>query len=131
MYVIYETATGKLKGASALPIVNIDPDVYSLKEVEGPHRIWNEQTLQFDPFPTPPKILRKIEFLDLFTDGELTTIIEAAKTVPGVNLFLKKLELADEVSLSSTRTIAGITALRSGGYLTLARAQAILRGDNV
>lgn len=128
MYALYETATGKLIGASRLPIDNLKPDIWSIKEVEGPHRAWNDQTLQFDDFPTKPRPLTRFEFLGLLTDGELATILEAAKVAPLVAAILKRLELAEEVILDNPVTIAGINGLRDGGLLTPDRAEQILSG---
>ena len=131
MFALYETATGKLIGASRLPINNPKPDEWSVKEVEGPHRVWNAQTLQFDDFPTKPKPLTKFEFLSLFTYVELATIIEASKVNPLVAAVLFKLQMAEEVLLDNMSTIAGINGLRDGGLLTPERAAQILGGENV
>lgn len=131
MFALYEMATGKLIGASRLPIDNPKPEEWSIKEVEGPHRVWNTETLQFDDFPTKPKPLTKFEFLNLFTDVELATIIEASKVSPLVAAILFKLQMAEEVLLDNASTIAGINGLRDGGLLTPERADQILRGENV
>lgn len=131
MYALYETATGKLISASRLPINNPKPDIWSVKEVEGPHRVWNTQTLEFDDFPTKPKPLTRFEFLSLFTDQELAAILEAAKVAPMVAAVLKRLEMAEEVILTNPVTIAGINGLRDGGLLTAERAAQILGGENV
>lgn len=131
MYALYETATGKLIGASALPIDNPKPDEWSIKEVEGPHRVWNSETLQFDDFPTKPKPLTRFEFLALFTDLELAAILEAAKQYPLVAAVLKRLEVAEEVILDNPTTITGINGLRDGGLLTPERAAQILGGGDV
>lgn len=130
MFALYDIATGELKGASRLPIENPKPNEWAVKEVEGPHRVWNTQTLQFDDFPTKPKPLTRFEFLALFTDQELATILEAAKVAPMVAAVLKRLELAEEVLLDNPVTIAGINGLRDGGLLTAERATQILGGIN-
>lgn len=131
MFALYETATGKLISASRLPIDNPKQEEWSIKEVEGPHRVWNTDTLQFDDFPTKPKPLTKFEFLSLFTDVELATIIEASKVSPLVAAILFKLQVAEEVLLDNTSTISGINGLRDGGLLTTDRAAQILRGEYV
>lgn len=131
MYALYETATGKLIGASRLPIDNPRPDVYSLKEVEGPHRVWSTETLQFDDFPTKPQPLTRFEFLNRFTDAEFAGILEAAKVSPMINVVLYKLQLAEEVLLDNPVTIAGVKGLRDAGLLTPERAAQILGGGNV
>lgn len=131
MHVMYETATGKLIGASRLPIDNPKPNEWAVKEVEGPHRLWNEQTLQFDDFPTKPRTYTQGEFLELFTDAELESIMDAAKVSSKVAVAIKRFDCSDGILLDSEKTIRPINTLRDAGLLTAERAAAILRGENV
>lgn len=131
MFVIYETATGRKISDSIAPIENPKPDIWTVKEVSGPRGIWNTETLEFDPIPVKPKPLTKFEFLALFTDLELAAILEAAKQYPLVGAVMLRLQMAEEVLLDNTTTIAGINGLRDGGLLTHERAAQILRGENV
>lgn len=131
MYALYETATGKLISASRLPINNPKPDVWSVKEVEGPHRVWNTETLQFDDFPTKPRMYTQGEFLELFTDIELENIMDAAKLSSKVAVAIKRFDCSDGIVLTSEKTIRPINTLRDAGLLTAERATQILGGGNV
>lgn len=131
MFALYETATGKLISASKLAINNPKPDEWSVKEVEGPHRVWNTETLQFDDFPTKPKPLSPLEFLKRFTFSEVAGIIEASKTNPMVAAVEKYFDAAEEIILDDPLTVLGITTYRDLGILTAERAAQILGGENV
>jgi hypothetical protein len=125
MFVIYETATGRLKGASALPIVNIDPAVYSLKEVEGPHRAWNTATLQFDPYPTRIKITPH-DLLSRMTDNELGALITLSKTAVAVEVFLRRMDVHGDRVLSEDTRQRARTLLVNRGILTESRAAEVM-----
>lgn len=131
MFALYETATGKLMGASALSIDNPRPDIWTTKEVEGPHRVWNTETLQFDDFPAKPKPLTPLEFLKRITVSELAGIIEASKTNSYVAAIKQLFDAAEEVLLTDDMTIAGINMYRDLGLITPERAAQILGGGNV
>lgn len=131
MFALYEIATGQLKGASRLPIDNPKPGEWAVKEVEGPHRVWNTQTLEFDDFPTKPKEYTQAQFLELFTDDELESIMDAAKVSTKVAVAIKRFDCSDGIILSSEKAIRPITTLRDIGLLTHERAAQILGGENV
>lgn len=131
MFALYEIATGQLKGASRLPIDNPKPGEWAVKEVEGPHRVWNSETLQFDDFPTKPKPLTPLEFLKRFSFTEVAGIIGASKTNPMVAAVEKYFDAAEEVILDDPLTVQGIATYRDLGILTPERAAQILGGENV
>lgn len=131
MFALYEIATGQLKGASRLPIDNPRPNEWAVKEVEGPHRVWNTETLQFDDFPTKPKPLTPLEFLRRFTLLEVAGIIEASKTNSIIAAVEKYFNAADEVFLDDPLTVQGVTTYKDLGLLTPERAAQILGGENV
>lgn len=125
MFALYETATGKLMGASALPITNPRPDVYSIKEVDGPHRIWNTATLQFDPYPTRIKITPH-DLLSRMTDNELAALITLSKTVVAVEVFLRRMDVYGERVLSEDTRQRARTLLVNRGILTESRATEVM-----
>jgi hypothetical protein len=125
MYALYETATGKLMGASALPITNPRPDVYSITEVEGPHRIWNTATLRFDPYPTRIKITPH-DLLSRMTDNELGALITLSKTVVAVEVFLRRVDMHGDRVLSEDTRHRARTLLVNRGILTESRAAEVM-----
>lgn len=84
------------------------------------------------PMPAPPeppgsRVLTHLEFLDLFSDVELATILTAAEQYVAIQVWIKKLELSGEVDLDSPRTAAGLQALELNGLLLPGRAAEILQ----
>ena len=82
-------------------------------------------------FTTAPALasqdtLSKIDFMGLFTDAELVVIYTAAKTSVPIEVWIKKLEAATEITLSNPATVSGINALESAGLIGAGRAQEIL-----
>lgn len=75
-----------------------------------------------------PKILTKLDFMELFTDTELVAVYQMAEQSIEVRVWLDKLKLADNVSLTDARTAAGIQNLVLGGLLVQERADRILSG---
>lgn len=77
--------------------------------------------------PAPPPVpLTKLEFLDRFTDSELLAVREASKTAPEVELWLWRFDRADGITLSDSRTVAGVQALEASGLIAKGRAAQIL-----
>jgi len=76
--------------------------------------------------PVLPVTISKIEFMNRFTTTELATILTVAKTNVGIEVFVKKLDLADTVTINGTDAIAGVTALEAGGLLSAGRGVEIL-----
>jgi hypothetical protein len=73
-----------------------------------------------------PKIITKLAFMDLFTEEELETIYDGAKTVTSLQVYLDKLKVADNIDLNDLRTQAGLRKLEAAGVLTDDRVLAIL-----
>lgn len=76
--------------------------------------------------PAQPVTISKIGFMNRFTNTELATILTVAKTNVGVEVFVKKLDLADTVTINGPDAIEGVNALESGGLLAIGRAAEIL-----
>jgi hypothetical protein len=73
--------------------------------------------------------LDKIDFLRLFTDAEIASLLEAAKTVPAVAVYQYKLSQASVVRLDDPDITSGIPALEAYGLLAPGRAAQILRNQ--
>lgn len=131
---------------SAAPIVGREapepPSIPAQKVVGQPYPNWTGvewvMVPYFDP-PAPPdpaeqavvattSPITKLQFLDLLTDAEIGNILDAAKTVKPIAVFVKKLELAGDINLSDPRTIAALNALEAAGLLGSGRAARILTG---
>lgn len=83
------------------------------------------------PPPPPPPVdeLNKVDFLRLFTNEELATLLEAAKVSPEVAVYQYKLSQATVVRLSDPDIQAGIPLLELGGLIGPGRAAQILAGE--
>ena len=85
----------------------------------------------FDLIILPPVaplqvIISKIQFMNRFTDTELATILTVAKTNIAIEVFVKKLDLADTVTITGADAIAGVNAMETYGLIGAGRAAEIL-----
>jgi len=126
---LYEIATGRLISSTILDIPDI-PTGMAVK-VSVLTGIWNESTLDFDPVPVK-RVIEKIDFIDLFTDSEMESIISKSKESNNagdkVGVFLEKLNAAPNVDLDSARTIAAVNGMETLGLIASGRAVVILNG---
>ena len=76
--------------------------------------------------PTPPKVITKLAFMNLFTNAELVAIYTAAKSSVAIEVWIKKLEAAKDVTLSNQATIDGVKALEAAKLIGVGRAARIL-----
>lgn len=76
--------------------------------------------------PVIPIILSKITFMNRFTDTELATILTVAKTNIAIEVFVKKLDLADTVTINGADAITGVNAMETYGLIGAGRAAEIL-----
>lgn len=76
--------------------------------------------------PIIPVILSKINFMNRFTDTELATILTVAKTNVAIEIFVKKLDLADTVTINGLDAITGVNAMEAYGLIGAGRASVIL-----
>lgn len=125
MYVLYDIDTGAKISDSSAPITKVRQG-QAVKQTDKTG-IWNPQTLDYDPKPAK-KIKTPLEFMELFTDAELAVIYAAADVDASVNVFIKKLERAQEVDLGNPTTITGVNALEAGGLIAPNRSTEILDG---
>ena len=75
---------------------------------------------------TPPRIVTKLAFMNLFTNAELVAIYTAAKSSVAIEVWIKKLEAAKDVTLSNQATIDGVNALEAAKLIGVGRAARIL-----
>lgn len=123
-YMLYETATGRGISQSTAEPTNV-AEGREFKEVADFVGIWNESTLEFDPYPDRRPI-DKLDFLDLFTPSELENIIASANGK--VRVFIKKLELAGCIDLKSQRMIQAVDGMEALGLIDPGRGAEILNG---
>lgn len=70
--------------------------------------------------------LTKLEYLRKFTAEERIAIRTVAKSNPVLEDYLSMLELADEIDIADTDTVAAVMMLEQGGLLAQGRAAEIL-----
>jgi len=126
---LYDMATGRLISSGSEPILDIAPGrAVKASDLTG---IWNESTLDFDPAPVK-RMVTKLEFMERFTDTELEAITSMSKKDTGVgnkvSVFMKKLDLADQIDLDDARLQAGVNGMESLGLIGAGRAAVILNG---
>jgi hypothetical protein len=73
-----------------------------------------------------PKRLTHVDFMKRFSDDEIESVLEAAKTNAALNAFWEKFRLAGDVNLLDPMTIAGVQALEIATILNPGRAEEIL-----
>ncbi len=122
---LYEVETGRLLSSTVLGIVEMaEGRAVKVSENTG---AWNEETLDFEPIPVK-NVIDKLEFLDRFTDVELSAILDLAETNSALKVFIKKLDLANSVDFASENTIKGLAKLEEFGLIGAGRAEAITNG---
>lgn len=71
--------------------------------------------------------LTRFKFIERFTPTEIKGILAAAKVNADLELYLWKMQQAQEVSLIDPETIIGVQTLEAAGLLAAGRAAQILR----
>jgi len=79
-----------------------------------------------DEARTIPRILSRQEFMERFTAAELAGVIAAVPATPAIAVFLKRLELFDNIDLDSDPIRLGVQAVRTASIITVARALQVL-----
>lgn len=124
---LYETATGRLISSTVLDIPDIPQDM--AVKVSSNTGIWNTSTLDFDPIPEN-RTISKLDFIGRFTDPELEAIISKSKEANSVGdkvgVFLKKLDVAENVDLDDPRLSTGVEGMETLGLIGIGRAAEIL-----
>ena len=121
---LYIVTTGKL--ISSASIIDNIPEGMAVKESDK-KGTWNTETLDFD-LVVVERILSRDDFLDLFTDSELTGIVTASKTDPNITIFLDVLNFKGRVRIANETTVNGVTYMETSGLLSEGRAEGILNG---
>ena len=88
--------------------------------------------LEFDNRASPDSYteacrLTRFKFIERFTPTEIKNILAASKVNPDLELYLWKMQQAQEVSLLDPETIIGVQTLEAAGLLATGRAAQILR----
>ena len=122
---VYEIATGRLVTSTARPVDESLLPPYQGLVTSDKKGIWNPETLDFDPVPVN-KVKTKQQFLDLFTDTELENIIGISRTNNRIAVFIKKIEMRDNVDLDDPQIIAAVNGMETRGLLVTGRAAEIL-----
>ncbi|NBP01408.1 MAG: hypothetical protein EBU90_14950 [Proteobacteria bacterium] len=78
------------------------------------------------PIPEEPRVISKLDFVNLLTDEEYVGILTAGKTDVQVEAWLNKLNMSDVVVLNDDRTKNAIRMLVVKRLLSQNRANAIL-----
>jgi len=84
------------------------------------------QVIPSSPLP-PATVITKLAFMNRFTDAELVAIYTASKSSVSIEVWIKKLESASDVTLTNAATIAGVNALEKAGFIVAGRAAIILK----
>jgi hypothetical protein len=80
-----------------------------------------------DDLYTKAAMLTRTQFINKFTPAETKLIISIAKNNSDVELYLWKLQQAQDVSLLDPNTITGVQTLEAAGLIAVGRAAQILR----
>ena len=83
-----------------------------------------------EPAIVPPKkfILTRYEFRSLFTFDEMVAITTAAKTDVVIEVFMKSMEVAEEIDLQYQETASGLGYLVANKFITQKKMNSILKG---
>lgn len=128
-WTLYKLDTRLPVSNSEREIVNTNPSIYGVVETETRFGIWNTETLDYDPYPKKRVPLSRLEFMERFTDAELIGIYTAAKQSVPLEIYLKKLEAAQEILLNNETTITGVNALAQFGLIAPERVSEILSDE--
>lgn len=71
-------------------------------------------------------MITRLDFMSRFTDVELVTIYSAAKSSVQIEVWLEKVKMATDISLTDPRTVSGIFALEQIGMIGPGRAKEVL-----
>ena len=124
IYNLIETATGRNISQSSTPIS--DPSAgFHVIETADNDGIWNEQTLQFDPFELH-RVIALGDFISLFTNAEKDDLFEAAKTIKKANTFVEVIKLVGSADLDGDFIITHVNLMESAGIIGSGRAAEIL-----
>jgi len=74
----------------------------------------------------PVTVISKLQFMSRFTDAELVSIYTAAKASVAIEVWIKKLEAAADVTITNQATIDGVNALEASKLIGVGRASVIL-----
>ncbi len=128
-WTLYKLDTKQPVSNSEREIINPNLSIYGVVETATRFGIWNTETLNYDPYPVKSKPLSRLEFMERFTDAELVGIYTAAKQSVALEIYLKKLEAAQEILLDNATTITGVNSLAQFGLITPERATEILSNE--
>lgn len=124
---LYDIATGRLLSSTALDIPNI-PQGMAVKASDKTG-VWDAEALDFAPIPEQ-HVISKLDFLDKFADSELEDIIAESNKDTGrgrkVAVFIKRLDLADNIDIKKPRTIESVNGLETLSLIGAGRAAEIL-----
>ncbi|WP_201829532.1 hypothetical protein [Microvirga zambiensis] len=86
----------------------------------------------FSPPPGPAPVVQRqftfLEFMDLFTDQEQLTLVEASMSIPAIKLWYDKALGAQFIDLDDPRTEPGLQALVNAGLISSERKAAVMAG---
>ena len=83
------------------------------------------KSVEVVPEPTS-NIVTKLEYLRRFTTAERVAIRAAASANPVLDDYLKLMELAQEINLDDTDTVAAVQMLEQAGLIAAGRAAEVL-----
>jgi len=82
------------------------------------------------PLPDEIRQISKIDFIELFTDAEMESLIDFAKTNTKAALFLNKLDAYDVINLNNAKLQTSINAMENVGVLSAGRASEIINSTS-
>lgn len=124
MYHLYKILTGEL--ISSASVISQIPDGMAIKE-SNKTGIWNVETLDFDPI-VRDRILSRDDYLDLFTDVEMLSIVSASAEDATIKSSLDILNFRGRVRMNSENTIKSVNYMEEKGYIGAGRADEVLNG---
>lgn len=124
MFHLYIVETGELV-STASKIDNV-PEGMAVKESDK-QGVWNPYILDFEPRQAD-KLISRDDYLDLFTDSEILSIVDAANTDSIIKNSLDILNFRGRIRLDSDNTINSVNYMESVGLIEQGRAEVILNG---
>jgi hypothetical protein len=93
----------------------------------------NTFTAPAESEPAPPPARRQftfLEFMDLFTEAEQLTLVEASMTFPAIKLWYDKAVGAQYIDLDDPRTGDGLQKLVDENLITAERKASVMAGQS-
>jgi len=119
-----ETATGKNISQSSVPITKVK-DGFHVVETADNIGLWNESTLQFEPYPENKRIA-KSSFYKKIGIALFGKVVAASKTDVEIEVLVEYIKGLDTIDLNDGELLYGLNLLVTKGVWTQAEMDKVL-----